>query len=113
MMSDGNFAFDSLELVAGNEEIVLTDASALATIRSILENSPRTSKQSSEIKFDELKILRLMNSDPEESRIYIVDTKNGLARILSKAVTPVYKISNVEKFNEIIQGSGKPKRNAE
>ena len=34
MMSDGNFVFDSLELAAGNQEIVVTDANALATIRT-------------------------------------------------------------------------------
>ena len=112
MMSDGNFVFDSLELVAGDQEIVVTDANALATIRSIIENSPRMSKQSNEIKFDEMKKLRLINSNPEKSRIYIVDTINGRACILSKAVMPVYEISDVEKFNEIIQQSGKPKQNA-
>ena len=112
MMSDGNFVFDSLELVAGNQETVVTDANAIATIRSIIENSPRMSKQSNEIKFDEMKKLRLINSNPEKSRIYIVDTINGRACILSKAVMPVYEISDVEKFNEIIQQSGEPKQNA-
>ena len=112
MMSDGQFTFERLEFVDADNEIAVVDPASLDAVRKIIERSQMLSKKSDEVEFAEMKKLRLINSDPRESRIYVVDFQNGYATVLSKSVMPVYQIDDLDEFKSIIQSSGTPKPNA-
>lgn len=112
-MSDGHFSFETLELVESENQITVTDPDALGVIRGIIENSPRMTKRTDEIEFAEMKRLTLISTDPEQSRVYVIDLQNGYATIQSKGVMPVYKLSDLVIFNDVIESSGKPKPNGE
>jgi len=101
-MIAANFTFTQLDLAHNDSEVVLTDPSALSEIREILSRSKRIDGTLETLQFAEMKKLRLVNDDPADSRVYIVDLRNGYATILSKSVMPVYSIADIERFNQIL-----------
>ena len=102
------FTFERVEVVDSEIEVVVTDADALSAIRTILQQSTEVADSIETIEFAEKKKLRLIAANARESRIYLVDLKNGYATILSKQVMPVYHLRDLDRFNEILQASGKP-----
>ncbi len=109
MLPNNHPAFTSMELGDGFDDTVLTEPAALKEALAILENSPVVAKRSDQIDFVEMQKLRLVHPDPKESKIYIIDLQSGHARILSKTMVPVYKLSDPKRFKAIIETSGKPK----
>lgn len=103
-MIDGSFAFDRLELVDTEGELTITDEQILKQIKEMLERS--TQVDTAELTGSYRKKLRLICPNPRDSRIYVVDLKNGYATILSKRQMPVFRIHEIDRFNEILQTSG-------
>lgn len=109
-MINRNFTLDRLELVDAEGELTVTDEEALDQIAEILERSTQVDTTPETMVLS--KTLRLICSNPNDSRIYVVDVKNGYATILSKKVMPVFRIHDIDRFNEILQTSGTRNPNA-
>jgi len=109
-MIDDSFALDRLELVDTEGELRITDEQALTQIKEILEQSPQVDSTQQSVELS--KKLRLICPNPDDSRIYVVDLTNGYATILSKRKMPLYRIHEIDRFNEILQTSGRRKPNA-